>query len=516
MIIKERSFTICETSFFMKGSEILKVISKCIIAVLLCCVFIGGTVCAADEEEYTDNYILTGKYYHNLYGDIDAKYLIRTDLGSTIDTYVCYKTVEGITTRCGFLFVSDYPATITHSLIVDYGKNGGLIWYSGATVTKLENDASDLFAWYDSENGHEYWMSYLSQFGVTDENYEEFRTWCKGKYIGYYPFDLELIGEVVSCSTMELVESETTLPDKISTVRICNPDSMIFWEGKGNVDVHFFAPFVYGKKTSDSDSDSNGKRFIVYCDRVDLVQKLSLIYKLNFTWKVDDYPEYKDGFIEVRACPFVYFSNDVTGFSKRDVDWYYFSSIDSTKIKTSQKNMPKVSFNVGLATAYKDTLDNYYYNWFEKIMNSLGNISDLKQSYTYQVRAVSADEKSFSDWCTFHFNALGEQVGGVSIYDDDDNLIESDIRNDDDYDKTQDKPGDPFEDEAGTSDYDDNVVSSDTYDLSSFVKWLRSCINAIGDFPKLLETCYGWLPQDVITAIGVSLALIVLVRVLGR
>ena len=215
-------------------------LKKLLVFTLISCMLFSTTVQASSDsnssvdDDYScdDTLVWYGTLNHGYYGDISAKFYVKSDV--EIDTYVCMKNVDDVTTKCGFLFVSDTPTTVTTYLMTNYGKNnGGWINYTGNTIFDLNNDATSLFAWYDSEKGHDYWLSYLSQFGITEDNYEDFRTWCKGKYVFYAENTINLTGDTFDCPILEITESETAIEDKIVSMRVCNPNSLTTWEGKG-------------------------------------------------------------------------------------------------------------------------------------------------------------------------------------------------------------------------------------------------------------------------------------------
>ena len=283
-------------------------------------------------------------------------------------------------------------------------------------------------------------------------------------------------------------------------------------------------------KGEDSNGDSSGgtagggdtdgsKEFVCYKETVQYFTsdglKTGLTYKNNFTWEVDKYPEFENAFIEMRACPWLsYCKSDAT---YENIDWYYFCSTDFSKIKSTQKDMPVVSFTDGLVTGYKKTLDHYYLNWWERILTTTSNTVHA-YAYVWQVRVVDSSGDALSDWVHFNQNSLGTAAidsSSGSIVDDSGNTVGN--RTDSSaYDASK-EDSSPFYDDSGTSNNDENVNEETFWDkMSNYVNWTKQMANIIVDFPNLLSKVYSWLPTEIITAIAESLSFVIVFRFLGR
>ena len=76
--------------------------------------------------------------------------------------------------------------------------------------------------------------------------------------------------------------------------------------------------------------------------------------------------------------------------------------------------------------------------------------------------------------------------------------------------------------QSGNSKSDTDVITqyinNSPNEIASEKIWdvMESMISAMGSFPKLISTVFGWLPSWFINMIAVSLASLIILRFLGR
>lgn len=422
------------------------------------------------------------------------------------------------------------------------------VYKKGAIVRKVNDktfsiDVKSIYSgnFVDDEMSN-YYKIYVKQF-MKDDTYDDYKDYFENHtyYFGYWQFDDDLKaktidtysfypGDLPSLSVYSLRTDGTKYADAISTNMVGYYISLNYHF------LTYYAPFWYVPKDEDKppylpdDSDSEGgqniatKKFVVYRECVAYANAniengnwydgttIGVTYKNNFTWDVEKYPDFQNCKIEVRACPFTqWLANKNQGSV---IDWYYFCSPDVNKAKSVQKDMPIVNFTDGLAVGYRLTLDKYYYNWLQRFADSIAN--GRSKDYVWQVRAVSDDGvTTVTDWCTFTNDALGTSIGMSDVFVSDSGEIGEPISNDINYDSNKVPSGTKLDDSANTSDNDYNY-SDNGVNMKEFVSWLKNISDAIGEFPRLLAKIYQWLPDQLITAITVTMSFIIVLRVLGR
>jgi len=436
--------------------------------------------------------------------------------------------------NCGTLFFADHP--------------GEAVYFTSVSVpddpdSKTEvKELSPIFIssqFHDISNYYnfDYWCDYLDQFLGVDkdgnkETYDDYREQMQNKDLYFCLYNASngprknAVLQDVTYYQKELSIFPLT-PEGESKGGISSLRSSVFYPTLDHLIPFFYVPAgeerppLLPLPEQDEDEDTINK-FVVYMETVaylDLdIKKLGLssgmTYKNNFTWDVEKYPYLSDCTIEVRACPYLEWTK--TDFDINRIDWYYFCSPDVSKAKSTQKDMPVVNFTDGLAVGYRSTLEKYYYNWFQRMMNSVANT--YGSHFVWQVRAVYPDGSAASDWCTFVQDPLGGKVDGTGdVYINDNGERTGSISDDVNYDPANESSGVLFDDSAGTSNTDPNVdYSDDNVNMNQFVSWLKNISDSIGEFPSFLAKVYAWLPNELIIAITSTIGFLILLRILGR
>lgn len=505
-------------------------IAICVIVALITSFLFQFDVLAdADTSGLTDlfNYYNGSNYYDFYYAPAD-----------NVQVYQFYKLLTtgslGMKERsASIVFVSDQPTTMTVTQVFN----------KKTASTSTVNINTTYSGEYSNASASSYWQSYIGQF-LDDDTYDDFVEQMQEKnlYFGFYDTssmsyyeyytNMNTSEHYFNCELQKLevypqVDGEKLYEDKISTLRDNYYSNSVidhvapFWYVPTNKDK---PPYLPDDKNGDSSSDLN--RFVVYRECVavtdwgfvtnnntsKLTNTPEITYKNNFTWEVEKYPELANTVIEVRACPLLQWEKN-TGNSN-SIDWFYFASPDVNKAKSIQTTMPIIEFSQGLAIGYRKTLDNYYYNWFQRMLNTVTNV--WSSHYVWQVRAVSLDGSVSTDWCTFFNDALGTTISGTSdIYINDDGDTNGYLSDDINYNSDKVSNGTKIGDNSSTPDTDINYTDN-TANMIQFVGWLRNMLSSIGDFPRLLAIVYSWLPNQLIMAITVTMSFVIILRVLGR
>ncbi|MBD5105457.1 MAG: hypothetical protein HDT41_00460 [Lachnospiraceae bacterium] len=501
------------------------------ILILVFCFSSSGTALAAEPDEdlvikSPCQIFWSGIFSHNSLGDIPARYVKGIPDGADLtsyDMYACYKheTIDVTNDSdipVGFLFVTDVPDLQNAGYYLTVRYDSGWINYGGYRKANFKK-ASELFKYYDNNNtgsggSADYWFPYLEQFGIVSENMDEFREWCDSHYVAWIDSKWNLYkiqsDSLPDLPILELTESPNEVDgDRISTLRTFNEvtGAGAVWLNPGYYSEHYYTPFVYKnlvkKPFSSGDFPAeNAKDFICYRRHIKPVASFSntRVGSSCFTWKVEDYPEFANCYIEIRST--LLEGNQQFGYKLLTNDYYYYSSLDSSNKKPTQiRPLLKIPFTQGSTTCAESAMYDYY-----KTIDEFKNIA-ISCPVRFQVRVVSEDKTIYSNWVTFDFGVDG-QNGWTGTMSDDGEIITDGINNLPDYDWDSDE-------NSGKYGYESNG-SSDSTNITDFSGWLKNALGTVISFPTLLATCYAWLPSDIIRLIGVSLGLLVVLRILGR
>lgn len=478
-------------------------------------------VSAVEDENYGTLYC-TYQEYLNTSSPMTREFYYE-DLGQTY--YPIFSDgseyIEGEYQRViGYFIVSNTPLDEINDTFVSIDSSGKKYVSTVKRVCKSECPDYKSMANYEK-----IYKPYLAQFGITDENYDDFIQFSSDKYYGIIDFstsqskDNSLRTNHLDGNFIELYplkkDGTKLYDDKISSLATTIVN---------NLNYVSFIPFLYGENLSDdggdgsADSDgpgnpldpSNKDEFVCYLNVTQVLYKLSLRNKCRFYWDVQKYPQFKDGHIELRAYPYNQKAK-INGIN----DPYWFSSIDTSNKKDNQEYFSLGSFNDGEYIAIDYYLDDYYQNILEKISEVVAPYNS--GDYRFQLRVCDSNNVIRTNWITFDLNDMQREYTS-SIIDNSGNVLDDNIYDNEDFDSD-------FRNEGQTSDiFDkndpDNNKLNDITDIKinemKFQTWLNSAYSNVKSFSSLLSTFYGWLPGELIYSIGVSIIIVITLRILGR
>lgn len=498
-------------------------LKKLLVFTLISCMLFSNTVQASntttdtENEEDTALTLWEGTFQHDIYGTVPAKLTIESD-NVNFDYYLCVERNEN--KRVGLFIVSD--SAISGYLIPRFLKPNedttdtteNWATYGKYSLSSVSSAVSSYVGnYFVKDNGtylstyRDYWMKYLKQFGITTENYEEFKTWAEGKYFCYV--DLSKISMPIeegsiSCPYMEITESEIGGDGYVATLRELNDEHKSVYFHTGYFDQAFFIPCAYGEIWEvpvEPDPDI-AKTFICYRKHVSPVVSLSTtrVGKSIFTWKVEDYPEFADCYIEIKSV--LLEGNTISGLSPRTTDYYWYSSVNSSNKKSTQSSILKVPFKNGTVTVEESDMCEYY-KTFEQF-KSIAVSCPIRM----QVRVMSENGVIFSNWVVFDFDTSGQNIW-TGIVDDNGNVITEGINNVDGYDWDADE-------NSGKYGYGSYTDETDSPSFDNWTNQLKNALGAIGSFPSLLGKVFVSMPAGIETLIWASLSLVIICRILGR
>ncbi len=403
------------------------------------------------------------------------------------------------------------------------GKKYSYVFYSFEPINFYGNLYECLYNADDSLKS----VNYDGNFSYVDGKYNAQFILSDGTVVYIYAY-----GGIYMSADSDKVISETTICTNVYDLQVSNPD-----EALEMVLVNDLEPDVeYIPEIDLSDIDATG----FYSEYIP-TPKITVDdvgYSFGFNNAADNY------YFELQGR---WYSVDDIELFKKDLVWQYkYSTIIKSNLSswvTAAEKMPAidgydfadlgaVAFESFLATYPIDNRTYYggtnsignYFSGYSDAMNTLKMLLAVPESLynglEIYIRYFTIDDDgnvNYGKWCHW-YDALADSSGSTgSELDDKENM----------HNESQSESGLTTEqkealEDSGNSKTDTDVITeyinNSPDEIASQQIWniMESLINAMGVFPSLISTVFGWLPGWLINMIAVSLASMIILRFLGR
>ena len=434
------------------------------IVLMLTMILVFGNIMSVSAEQLS----FSSAFGSSLQGNLFFTRIDNMHTGNPITTHIYFGTSETLSDTTGVLcypVYSDFSEYLTTEVKRVIGFffvsekeliNVGLSYcegeYKESNISSTSNFSinTKLKDYKTLSSYGSYWKDYLSQFDINEENYQDFYDTYKDYYFGYTAYSTGY-DSVRSQYNAEYSSGDLYIyplnkdgskydDDSIST--LCS--ETFFPQGP----ELYFAPFLYSNKYTppngfgDGDGDGNYDNFICYVNVTQVFYNLSLRNKMRFYWDVSKYPQFKNGFIELRAFPY----NEAAKINEVD-DAYWFSSLTLSNKKENQKYFSLGNFDDGEYIAIDYYLDDYYQNFLEKFSEIIAPYNS--GNYRFQLRVCDSEKNVRTNWITFDLDDVQREYSS-SILDPNGNVVDDNVYDNEDFDSD-------FRDKGQTSDiYDKN------------------------------------------------------------
>lgn len=419
----------------------------------------------AAENDWTGTFEYNGQVYTYVYTDYYTKTL---------------------STGYQFKYYLSSPAYI---LIARNGNNGTITHVSFESFNKCDNP-DILFPIYSTGNGNIYQIcesgsGYNSQsFNIPVNNCTD-QSGVQNAFIEYAKSD-DFVGYVPEPDLSD-IESVGSYSEYIPTPKI-TVDNVGYGFGFNNAaDNYYF--------------ELQGRWYSV--DDIEL-------YKENLQWK------YKySTLIKSSLTSWVSASDKMLA-----TDGYDFAELGSASFQAFLTSYP-----IDNRTYYGGTnaVGNYfsgYNNAMDTIKMLLNAPESLFNGLEIYIRYFTIDDKgnvNYGKWCHW-YDALADSGGSSGSEIDDKQNMHSESQSESGLTTDQKESLEETGDSKSDTDVITQYINNSPDEIASKKIWevMQSMISAMGVFPSLVSTVFGWLPSWLINMIAVSLASLIILRFLGR
>ena len=261
-------------------------------------------------------------------------------------------------------------------------------------------------------------------------------------------------------------------------------------------------------------------------------------YGFGFNNATDDY------YFELQGR---WYSVDDIELFKENVVWQYkYSTIIKSNLSTWVSASDKVlaidgyDFSELGSDFFNDFLDSYpvddrtYYGGTNAIGNYFSGYSDamdtlkmllavpesLYNGLEVYIRYFTIDNEgnvNYGKWCHW-YDALADSSGSSGSEWDDKENMHNESQSESGLTTEQKESLESSGNSKSDTDVITNYINNSSDEIASQQIWniMESMINAMGIFPSLVSTVFGWLPSWLINMIAVSLGCMIVLRFLGR